>query len=142
MKNLTSFVLKSTFVFGLCLLFTNYLQAQCRGVQAGVVNILTDPEPCTAMKQLAANPNLEHFELYPNPTISYVNISYTLSRESVVFVKIFDNTGREVAHLVSGALQYPGTHHLNYNTANLPAGIYYYQLTTNDKQFIGNMLKQ
>jgi 5-hydroxyisourate hydrolase-like protein (transthyretin family) len=46
-----------------------------------------------------------------------------------VTLKIFDLLGREVAVLVNETLQ-PGTYELRFDTGDLPSGIYFYQLET------------
>jgi hypothetical protein len=45
----------------------------------------------------------------------------------IVQVKVFDITGKEVATLVNEYLQ-PGTYEVTFNSGDLPSGIYFYKL--------------
>ncbi len=64
---------------------------------------------------------------YPNPFNPATNISYSISQQSFVTLKIYDVLGKEVARLVD-EIRNPGTYDLEFNAAELPSGIYFYQL--------------
>jgi len=67
---------------------------------------------------------------YPNPFNASTTISFDLPRAGHVLLIIFDLTGRSVATLTDETMS-AGSHHLNFNAAALPSGIYVYRLTTN-----------
>ena len=86
--------------------------------------------------------NLE--QNYPNPFNPRTKISYSiptspslplLTKERVgvrfVTLKVYDILGKEVVVLVNEE-QPAGVYELNWNAANLPSGIYFYQLTAGD----------
>jgi hypothetical protein len=82
-------------------------------------------DPPRATHQLAS---------YPNPMRSGSSISYTLEREDVVDLAIYDLGGRLVRRLVSGRVA-PGSHTVPWNGTDrtgrsVPPGIYVYRLTT------------
>lgn len=76
-----------------------------------------------------------HFNLvqnYPNPFNSKTHIQYEIKQTSViqkinVQLKVFDELGREVATLVD-EYKSPGQYEVEYDTANLPSGVFYYRL--------------
>ncbi len=78
------------------------------------------------------NPELNEFKFslnqnYPNPFNPNTAISYQLSAQSKVELKIFDVLGREVQTLVN-EIQSAGNYKVNFNAANLPSGIYIYKI--------------
>lgn len=76
----------------------------------------------------STSPNRFHlFQNYPNPFNSSTMISFYLSSESFVRLKIFDISGQEVTNLVSEKLP-AGIHLRQLDAAHLCGGIYFYQL--------------
>jgi hypothetical protein len=73
---------------------------------------------------------------YPNPIVSKTMIKYSLSKKANVELKIYDVSGREVAVLVNETQQ-AGHYQVNWDINDLPQtqlpnGIYFYQLKTED----------
>ena len=64
---------------------------------------------------------------YPNPFNATTTISFDLPRSGHVLLNIFDLTGRAVATL-SNEIMAAGSHHINFDAAALPSGIYVYRL--------------
>ena len=64
---------------------------------------------------------------YPNPFNPETVISYQLPMNSDVNLKVFDMLGREVATLVDEERS-EGEYKVNFNSSNLPSGIYLYQI--------------
>lgn len=78
--------------------------------------------------------NVKAFELsqnYPNPFNPSTTINYSISSSQEVSLNVFNVLGKKVAELVSG-VQSSGDHSITFNASNLPSGIYYYTLITND----------
>jgi len=74
------------------------------------------------------NTNPVDFKLnqnYPNPFNPSTTISYTLTSESFVTVKVINMLGEEVATLVNDFNQ-AGEHKVNFNATGLTSGIYFY----------------
>jgi hypothetical protein len=67
------------------------------------------------------------FQNYPNPFNPSTNISFSLSRQSFVSLKVFDLIGREVTTLVAQEIS-TGFHVLQWNASNLASGVYFYRL--------------
>ncbi|MCO6473803.1 MAG: T9SS type A sorting domain-containing protein, partial [Melioribacteraceae bacterium] len=64
---------------------------------------------------------------YPNPFNPSTVISYQLSENSKVSLKIYDVLGREIATIVNKQLQ-PGEYEVEFNAEDLSSGVYYYRL--------------
>ncbi len=86
------------------------------------------PSTITEVKQATRLPS--RFELaqnYPNPFNPSTSISYQLTVNSYVTLKVYDMLGRELTTLVSGN-QSIGYHTVRFNAGNLPSGVYFYRL--------------
>ncbi len=73
-----------------------------------------------------------HFNVFPNPAISDVNISYHLTKTSSVQMKIYNSLGQEVIELINEK-QTEGDHNFKWDRRNsakqiLPGGIYYVRM--------------
>jgi hypothetical protein len=66
---------------------------------------------------------------YPNPFNPTTVISFQLSENSIVSLKIFDLLGREVATLINGHRSM-GAHRINFDGSGLSSGVYFYVLKT------------
>lgn len=66
---------------------------------------------------------------YPNPFNPSTTIRFSLPTFEKVTLKVFDCTGRELATLVNASLP-AGVHHVIFDAAHLPSGIYFYQIKT------------
>ncbi|MEW6195378.1 MAG: DUF4331 family protein [Bacteroidota bacterium] len=64
---------------------------------------------------------------YPNPFNPSTTISYHVSKNARVKIKVFDTLGQQVAELVNKE-HAPGTYEVNWNARGLASGTYIYQL--------------
>lgn len=64
---------------------------------------------------------------YPNPFNSTTNISYSILDRSNVSLKVYNLLGEEVAALAQGEKE-SGSYEINFDSANLTSGVYFYQL--------------
>jgi hypothetical protein len=64
---------------------------------------------------------------YPNPFNPSTKISFTIPQVSKVTIKVFDVLGNEIETLVNEEKP-AGTYEITWSAANLPSGIYFYQL--------------
>jgi photosystem II stability/assembly factor-like uncharacterized protein len=64
---------------------------------------------------------------YPNPFNPTTTISYDVPWESSITIKVFNLLGEEVQTLVQQRKE-PGRHFVNFNSDNLPSGLYVYRL--------------
>jgi hypothetical protein len=76
---------------------------------------------------------------YPNPFTTGTTIKYSLSSNSRVEIAIYDLLGQQIATLVD-EYRDAGTHEVTWDASGLPAGVYMYQLKTDDLQVVKNML--
>jgi hypothetical protein len=67
------------------------------------------------------------FQNYPNPFNTTSVIKYSIPQLSQVSLKIFNTLGEEIETLVNEEKPI-GTYELTWNAANLPSGVYFYQL--------------
>ncbi len=66
---------------------------------------------------------------YPNPFNPSTTISFTLSSDEFVSLKVFNMIGEEVKTLYEGILE-AGVYNYNFNAEGLPSGAYIYKLST------------
>ena len=68
---------------------------------------------------------------YPNPVSKSTIIEYTIPRQSIVSIKVFDFSGREVTSLVKEK-QFEGHYKIEFNRSGLCNGTYYYRMIASD----------
>ena len=66
---------------------------------------------------------------YPNPFNPSSTIKYAVANKQYVSIKIFDVIGNEIATLVNEEKP-AGTYEVEFNAANISAGVYYYSIVT------------
>ncbi len=76
---------------------------------------------------------------YPNPFNTRTTIKLTLSTSGKVRLAVYNLQGREVAVLLNRFLV-PGIHTVSWNPEHLASGLYFYHLTTAEKQSTKKML--
>jgi hypothetical protein len=76
---------------------------------------------------------------YPNPFNPSTFIKYQITKNSSVSLKVFDALGREVEILINEK-QSPGTYEVHFNGSNLPSGIYFYKLETDNFSDVKKMV--
>jgi hypothetical protein len=64
---------------------------------------------------------------FPNPFNPTTTIGYGIKEKSNVKISILNSIGEEIASLVNEEKE-PGYHTVEFNAANLPSGVYFYQL--------------
>jgi hypothetical protein len=74
------------------------------------------------------------YQNYPNPFNMVSHFDFTLTRSSLVTLKVYDMLGKEVSTLMAGQFYDAGTHHFSVDNdaLGLKAGIYYCVLSTRD----------
>jgi N-acetylneuraminic acid mutarotase len=90
---------------------------------------LTDVEESGNSKSLPNEYNL--YQNYPNPFNPSTKIRYSVPQSSNVVIKVFDILGKEIETLVN-VVKPAGSYELNWNSENLPSGVYFYQLQAGD----------
>jgi hypothetical protein len=64
---------------------------------------------------------------YPNPFNPGTTFRYSIPQSSYVIIRVFDVLGNQIETLFNEEKP-TGTYELTWNTANLPSGVYFYQL--------------
>ena len=76
---------------------------------------------------------------FPNPFNPVTKIQFSLKDETVITLTLFDMLGRNVMELAKG--MYPsGTHSFMIQMNQFPNGVYFYRITTPEKQITNKML--
>ncbi len=75
----------------------------------------------------------------PNPFTDQAQLSYELDKKTQVEINLYNSNGELIQTLLSEH-QEAGKHELQFNSGNLPAGIYFYRITTDIKQATGRMI--
>ncbi len=68
------------------------------------------------------------YQNYPNPFNPKTTILYSIPKESLVTIKVYDVLGREIETLVNERKP-RGNYSIDFNSSKLPSGIYFYRLT-------------
>lgn len=80
----------------------------------------------TGSNQNTVSPGLS--DVYPNPTSNVAVVRFTLPEAVPVTLTLLDLNGRSVRTVVKDRHTQAGEGSINFNTADLPAGVYLYQL--------------
>jgi len=97
------------------------------------------------LKQETANTEINsdesYFEAknYPNPFNPETKIGYTLKSATSVKITVYDKLGREVVVLVDES-QSEGSHEVSFSASNLPSGVYFYRIKTNEAVEVRKMV--
>ncbi|MDZ7317409.1 MAG: T9SS type A sorting domain-containing protein, partial [candidate division KSB1 bacterium] len=76
---------------------------------------------------------------YPNPFNPSTTIEFALPKDGKVKLVVYDVLGRQVASLIDAKLE-AGIHSVSFNAADLPSGVYFYRLQTNEKTLTQKMM--
>ncbi|MEJ2617741.1 MAG: T9SS type A sorting domain-containing protein [Ignavibacteriaceae bacterium] len=71
------------------------------------------------------------YQNYPNPFNPTTSVQYSIANRQLVTLKIFNVLGQEIETFVNEEKP-AGTYELTWNAANLPSGVYFYQLRAGD----------
>jgi hypothetical protein len=66
----------------------------------------------------------------PNPFQSHTSMQFELPRAAQVTLQVYDVSGRAVATLLDKTSYLPGRHQVEFDTQDLPSGIYFCRMTT------------
>ena len=66
-------------------------------------------------------------------------VEFRIANYGIVSLKVYDILGREVATLMD-EMKGPGTYRLQWDSRNLPSGVYLYRLRTGDFQAVKKMV--
>jgi len=89
--------------------------------------------------QRAISDKIELDQNYPNPFNPLTTIRFRLPEMGLVWLSVYDVTGREIAVLINESKS-PGEYTVHWNAANQASGIYYYQLETGNMREMKKMI--
>ncbi len=94
--------------------------------------ILFTNNPAANVNSFDNSPNdFNLFQNYPNPFNPSTAIQFSIPVEGFVFLNVFNALGEKVSTVVSENLN-AGTYKYDWNAADLPSGIYFYNLTSDN----------
>ncbi len=73
----------------------------------------------------------ELFQNYPNPFNPMTRLKFQMPKSGFTKLVVFDVTGKEISILVNENLK-PGIYEIDWNAENIPSGVYFYSLITNE----------
>jgi len=76
---------------------------------------------------------------YPNPFNPATKIKFDLIKSGLVKLTVYDILGKEVATLVNENLS-PGSYESDFDGSNLPSGVYFYRIETNEFTQVKKMI--
>ena len=94
---------------------------------SGMSGVIAVETPVSVPDQGAIPHAINLYQNFPNPFNPSTIITYSISNSSFIELKVYDNLGKEIANLVSEEKS-PGIYNVEYNAANLPSGIYFFEL--------------
>ena len=86
--------------------------------------------PITIIQTPNSEPQTPNLTCFPNPFHTSTQFTFNLKDESNVAITIYDHSGKKV-NIINPGLMSPGNHSVEFNSANLPSGIYFYSLEVN-----------
>ena len=114
------------------IILSTFCKIQHNGSMLYVDNLSFD-NPITSTSegvQVHLPKNFALMQNYPNPFNSITTIKFSVSKTSLVTIKLYNILGNEVAILLNEKKS-PGDYEVEFNATDLPSGIYYYQMRTN-----------
>jgi|GEM_PF-2401499 len=92
-----------------------------------VYNVNLRPTTEVTAREEIAPAAFELKQNYPNPFNPVTSIQYSVARDQLVSLRVYDINGREVATLVNERKS-AGVHRVEFEARELPSGVYFYQL--------------
>lgn len=98
-----------------------------RGGPIGSLQWFPDWVPTSISDPIAANMAFGLSQNYPNPFSHSTTIKYTVGKESMVNIDVYNSLGARVATLVNDS-RLPGDYSVTFDGTNLSEGVYYLQM--------------
>ncbi|NWJ44232.1 T9SS type A sorting domain-containing protein [Marine Group I thaumarchaeote] len=92
-----------------------------------IENMLNEFPPLSNENSLGVINQFNLTKLFPNPFNPVLNIDFEINQAGLVEVKISDITGSMVKTVYEG-FEGAGKHQINWNSENLPSGVYFVSL--------------
>ncbi len=82
--------------------------------------------------------DLSLFRAYPNPASDFLNVKFSIRKPAQVKVDFVNELGQVVSNIDLG-FQLSGVHTCNMNISHLPAGYYYYSISTQQERLFSKI---
>lgn len=92
----------------------------------------------TSIENVDSPTSFELYQNYPNPFNPATTIKFSLQKAGKVELNIYNVLGQKIAALIDKSLN-AGTYQVNFDTNNLPSGIYFYELSSQDIKLVKKM---
>lgn len=103
------------------------------------LNFNPDAELVIGVDEVAEANNFTLNQNFPNPASDNTRIGFELKDAGRVSLEVFDITGKVVMNLTEGLLP-AGTHTMDINVSDLPAGVYQYSLIVDGERMTRPMM--
>ncbi len=100
-----------------------------------IIRVYSGDIPNKINKQQKENFRINNF---PNPANSYTTFCFSLEKKSEIQVIIYDVNGKQIGKITKNAIQ--GRNAFQYNTQNIPDGIYFYKLIQGNKTYSNKLI--
>lgn len=107
-------------------------------VSAGNAQTMYDGLFTTDVTSVALNGE-NTMSIFPNPTSAQSFVDLNIVESSKVDLRVFNVLGEQISVIASEQLA-AGKHRFVYETSNLSTGMYYYQLTIDNKKFVQKLM--
>lgn len=119
--------------------FIDRVNGWAAGPKGIILKTLTGGEVTSSIEGESFVQQYSVLQNYPNPFNPSTKILYELPYSGNVQIKVFDALGNEVETLINGYMQ-SGTYYVEFNAANLPGGVYFYRIISNNYSETKKML--
>ena len=84
---------------------------------------------------------LQNMQIYPNPFINYLQISFYATKNENIIIELIDVTGKKIRSQENEMLAYSQNLFVIDESTNLSAGMYFIQVKTSDKTIVKKIIK-
>jgi photosystem II stability/assembly factor-like uncharacterized protein len=119
--------------------FTDSLHGWAVGYNGVILKYLNTKSAINSSEDVNHPESFSLEQNYPNPFNPRTIIRYSVSGFRFITLKIFDVLGNEITTLVNKK-HIPGSYEIEFDAGNLPSGIYYYKLLSEDRSITKKMV--
>jgi photosystem II stability/assembly factor-like uncharacterized protein len=113
--------------------FTDSNTGYIAGDSGVILKTINGGGPSTGIENPEGQRSEIKVQSYPNPTDGITHFSFLISQSQWISLKLYNAQGQEVAVELDEKLP-AGEHTVRWDACGLPAGIYFYRLTTDDRR--------
>ena len=118
---------------------SNYVRDYIFEVNGQIVDLSEEDHMIQLSNQSSITKESKLSDNYPNPFNPITKISFTIDKTGLTKLMVYDILGRQIKVLVN-ELKNPGYYTVEFNGSDLPSGIYFYRLETDDFSVVKKMV--